>query len=108
MNNVLILLLTSILLLVIIIFLSSYIVGLAIPKVIKLLRNSNAIGLENAVPLVKIGLEKKSHMQRMFRMKDHKPNALTALITIGIVKRDEEGKVYLVEEILAKSKWGNM
>jgi hypothetical protein len=42
-------------------------------------------------------------MEGMFRGRDYKPYALTALMNAGVVKTTEDGKLYLSEEKLSAS-----
>lgn len=41
-------------------------------------------------------------LERMMRRRDYKPQALDALMQIGVVKVTEDGKLYLSEEKLAE------
>lgn len=79
-----------------------------IPKVIKILREHNAVGEEHAVAAKDMGLTPKPYMQRVLRTKDHKPRALQILIQLEIVKQNPDGTVYLSEEGLAKTKWSHL
>ena len=82
-------------------------IGRAVPKVIKIFRNRNAVGIKNAKSIEELGLQPKSMVERMMRLRDYKPRALDFLIQVGVVQMTEEGKVYLSEEMLANTRWRN-
>jgi hypothetical protein len=42
-------------------------------------------------------------LERMMRRRDYKPQALDALMQMGVVKVTEDGKLYLSEEKLAET-----
>ena len=79
----------------------------AVPRVIKIFRNGDAVGIRNAKSVEALGLQPKSIAERMMRLRDYKPRALDFLIQINVVQMTDEGKVYLSEEMLANTRWRN-
>lgn len=77
----------------------------AIPSVIKIFRQQNAIGIKNAKTIDELGLKSQNIMDKMWKWRNYKPDALKILISVNIVQMSEDGKLYLSEENLAASKW---
>ena len=75
------------------------------PKVVRILREHGATDAEHAVLAADMGLAEKTMWERAFRRRDFKPKALLAMIHLGVVRQDHDGKVYLCEEELAKTVW---
>ncbi len=75
----------------------------AIPQVIQMFRDNNAVGIKNAKTEEGLGFRRRNIMEGMFMPRDYKPRALTALIQAEIIQMTEDGKLYLSEEKLADS-----
>jgi hypothetical protein len=69
-------------------------------QVIKIFRAQNATENKNARTIDELGLRPPGMMERMMRRRDYKPQALNALMQVGVVKVTEDGKLYLSEEKL--------
>jgi hypothetical protein len=77
----------------------------AIHSVIRILRRSNAVTIQDAKTLEELGLDPKPFMQRAFKLRDYKPYALQILRNADIVQVSEDGRLYLDEGQLQTSKW---
>jgi len=75
----------------------------AIPQVIQMFRDNNAIGIKNAKAEEELGFKRRSLLDGVFMPRDYKPHALTTLIRMEIIQMTEDGKLYLSEEKLADS-----
>ncbi len=75
----------------------------AIPQVIKMFRDHNAIGIKNAKTEEELGFKRRSLLEGMLMPRDYKPHALTALIRMEIIQMTEDGKLYLAEDKLIDS-----
>ena len=75
----------------------------AIPQVIQMFRDHNAIGIKNAKAEEELGFKRRSMLEGMFMPRDYKPYALTALIRMEIIQMTEDGKLYLAEDKLIDS-----
>jgi hypothetical protein len=78
----------------------------AMRQVIDILRRNNAINMQNAKTVEELGLQPRSFMESMTRMRDYKPRALQVLVMSEVVNQTEDGKVYLSEEKLQETKLG--
>ena len=74
-----------------------------VPKVIRIFRESNAIGIRNAKTADELGLAPQGMLTQMFRGRDYKQYALTALMRAEIIQMTEDGELYLSEENLVES-----
>jgi len=83
-------------------------VARAVPKVIKIFRNHSAIGIKNAKTVQEMGLQPKGLIDKMMKPRDYKPRALELLIHINVVQMTEDGKVYLSDQELMKTRWSNL
>lgn len=90
------------------IFIPQFMLMRNIPKVIRIFREHNAVGGKNAKPIEELGLLPRTMFQRMFSRRDYKPQALQFLLRAAIVEMTEEGKVYLNEDNLYRTKWRNL
>jgi hypothetical protein len=72
-------------------------------QVIKIFRAQNATESKNARTIDDLGLRPPGMLERMMRRRDYKPQALNALMQVGVVKVTEDGKLYLSEEKLSES-----
>jgi hypothetical protein len=77
----------------------------AIPSVIRLFRQSKAVGIENAKTIEELGLKPKSMGQAIIRGQDYRMTALEVLKKAEVIQSTEDGKLYLSEEKLSNSKW---
>jgi len=77
--------------------------GRAIRQVIQIFRKHNAISVKNARTDSELGLRPLGILERMFRLRDYKPYALTVMIKAGVVQQTEDGRLYLSEEKLSAS-----
>ena len=83
-------------------FIPRWLTRRAARQVIKIFRESNAVDSKTARTVDELGLRPPGVLERMMRRRDYKPQALNAMIQVGIIKTTEDGKVYLSEEKLAE------
>ena len=83
-------------------FIPRWLVRRAARQVIRIFRDHNAIDSKTARTIDELGLRPPGMLERMMRRRDYKPQALNALIQVGIVKMTEDGRVYLSEDKLAE------
>ncbi len=107
MNEWLIIILLVVVLLIALFVLPQFFIARAMKKVIKIFRENNAIGVRHAKTAQELGLEPKGMIDRMMKPRDYKPRALEYLIGSNIVQMTEDGKLYLVEENLANTRFAN-
>ena len=108
MNDVLFIVLLVLLFIVVVLVVPQWMLSRNVPKVIRIFRQQNAVGEKNAKTIEELGLQPKSMFQRMFNRRDYKPQALQFLIRATIIEMTEEGKVYLNEATLMRTKWRNL
>ncbi len=108
MEDVLFIILMIILFILAFIFIPHFMLQRNIPRVIRTFREHNAVGEKNAKTIEELGLLPKSMFQRMLRRRDYKPQAFQFLLGTTIVEMTEEGKVYLDEDNLYRSKWRSL
>ena len=77
----------------------------SIRSVIRIFEQNNAVGVKGAKTIEELGLAPKPMLQRMFKTRDYKPQALQSLIRADIVQMTEDGKLYLSEESLTTTQW---
>jgi hypothetical protein len=75
----------------------------AIPQVIWLFLEHKAVGIESAMTVEDLGIKRRGVIENMFRRRDYKPYALSALMRVGVVQMTEDEKLYLSEEKLKES-----
>ena len=75
----------------------------AIRQVIQIFRKTNATSVKNAKTVGELGLRPLGFFDRILKLRDYKPYALTVMISAGVVRQTEDGKVYLSEEKLSAS-----
>jgi hypothetical protein len=90
-----------------ILFLPRYLVMRAVPHVIRMFRKAGAVGFANAKYPHEIGFKEKGMLERVMSRRDYKPAALQGMIKAEIIRTTPEGKLYLSEEALAKTRWGD-
>ena len=103
MNEVLIIILLIIIAIVAMIVLPQWRVKRAVPQVIRIFREYNAIGIKNAKTIDELGLKPRSMLEQMLKRRDYKQYALQALMRAEIIQMTEDGKLYLSEERLNES-----
>lgn len=69
-------------------------------QVIELFRANGATEPGSAVTAGALGLARQSMADRMFKVRDFRPDALTILGHVNVVKMTGEGKLYLSEDEL--------
>jgi hypothetical protein len=75
----------------------------AIPQVIRIFKEQNAVGIRNAKTLDELGLRPRGMVERMLKGRDYKQYAFSALMRAEIIQMTEDGRLYLSEERLAES-----
>ena len=105
MNEVLIIILLVIILLASMLFIPQWRLKRAIPQVVRIFREMNALDMKNAKTIDELGLRPKGMMEQMFKRRDYKQYALTVLMQTGIIQTTEDGKLYLSEEMLSESRF---
>ena len=105
MSGILILVLLAARFMLLMLVLPQLFIKRAIPSVIRIFRQHNAVGVRGAKTVDELGLNPKSYMERIGRLRDYKPRALQLLIRADIIQMTEDGKLYLSEENLALTKW---
>ncbi|MFC1915092.1 hypothetical protein ACFLW4_00105 [Chloroflexota bacterium] len=76
-----------------------------IPKVIRMFRERNAIGEKNARTMEELGLLTKPLYKRMFSRRDYKAQAMQFMIRTSLIEITEDGKLYINEDNLYRTKW---
>ncbi len=87
---------------------SQFLIYLAIRKVIKLFRRYKAVGPTSGRTRDELGLQPQSWFDRMMKMRDYRPQALQLLISMGVIKENEDGRLYLFQEKLITTRWKNL
>ena len=79
----------------------------AIPKVIQVFRQGNAVGKRSAKPMDELipRPPKRNLIKMMYAPHDYRLSALISLMKLNIVQKTEDGKLFLSEKDLAASKW---
>ena len=108
MNNVVIIVILLLVFLVVLFGLPSLLIAISVPKVIKIFRKKYAVGINNAKSVEELGLQPRSFIQRLMKMRDYKPRALEFLIQMNVVQVTEDGKVYLSEDMLSQTRWRHL
>jgi len=106
MNDVLIIVLLVVVLLLAAFVIPQFLARRAASQVIRIFRINNAIGIKSAKTLDELGLRPRGMLDNMLKPRDYKPRALQALISANIIQTTEDGKVYLSEESLIGTRWG--
>ena len=104
MNTVLVVVLMFGALILALIYIPRYLVGKAIRQIVALFRERKATNPANATTMEELGVIRGSPLDRMFKMRDYRPNALRVLQQADIIRVTETGKVYLSEEALKNSR----
>jgi hypothetical protein len=105
MNETTTLMLLTALTLIIIFVLPQIMLRRAISSVIRTFRQSKAVGAQNAKTIDELGLRPKSMIRAIFRGAQYKTTALLVLRNATVIESTENGKLYLSEENLSRSRW---
>ena len=73
----------------------------AVNQVIAIFERNNALNPSSAKTIDELGLQPRSFLEQMGRIRDFKPYALQALINAGVIKQTEDAKLYLSQDRLA-------
>lgn len=80
----------------------------AVPSVIKLLREHEALSEDKARSMEELGLVRKMFSMQRLGTRDYRPKAMQLLQQLEVVKADLGGNVYLDETQLAKTIWHHL
>ena len=105
MNETTALIVFAVLVFIIIFVLPQIMLRLAISSVLRTFRQNKAVGAENARTIDELGLRPKNLIQAIFRGTQYKTTALLVLRNARVIESTEEGKMYLSEENLSRSRW---
>jgi len=75
----------------------------AIRQVIRILREHNAVDIKNAKMVDELGLRPRRMLEGMFKGRDYKQYAVSALMKAEIIQTTEDGRLYLSEDKLIAS-----
>ena len=75
----------------------------AVRNVVLLLREHGAVTPETARTLEEVGIIRGNMMDRMFKLRDYRPQALRALVQASVVRATEDQRFYLSEDDLQRS-----
>ena len=75
----------------------------AIRQVIRIFRENNAVDARTAKTVQELGLGPRSMIEGLFRGRDYKQYALTALMKNDIINMTEGGRLYISEDKLRDS-----
>ena len=73
---------------------------------IKSLRENKATSITTARTLDELNLKPRSSFGKLNLLRDYNSYSLKMLVDEGIIKITEDGKLFLLEEKLELSKWG--
>jgi hypothetical protein len=85
------------------VYLSRFLIKKAMRDVVSVFRRRGALNPKGALTAEDLGLVKGRFTDRMFRVRDYKPDALRLLAQANVVKITEDGRLYLSEAELADS-----
>ena len=103
MNNIVIIVLVIILMLAALFILPQWRLRRAVRQVIRIFREHNAIGIKNARTIDELGLRPRRMLEGMFKGRDYKKYAVSALTKAEIILTTEDGRLYLSEDRLIAS-----
>ncbi len=69
----------------------------AIPRVIEIFYEHNALDFNSAKTLRELGLERKDFLQRLIRPRDYNQYALKVLIRTGVIRVIRDERLYILE-----------
>lgn len=109
-QDVLFILAAGILLLLAFLWIPQWMIKRNARKVIRIFRENNAIGIQNAKTMEELGIRQHSMLKtfqprELFGRRDWKTAALDFLIQSNVVMVTEEGKLYITETSLADAPW---
>jgi hypothetical protein len=84
-------------------YLSRFLLRKAVRDVVSLFRRQGATSPATAATLEELGLA-RSPFDRIFRLRDYRPTALRLLAQANIIRNAEEGRLYLSEDELKRSR----
>lgn len=105
-NSILLIALLAVLLLLAMFLVPQWRLRRAIRQVIRILREHHAIDSKNAKTVNELGLRPRSIIEGIFKGRDYRQYAITALMKAEIIKRTEDGRLYLLEDKLSASRLG--
>lgn len=85
------------------VYLSRFLIKKAMRDVVSVFRRRGALTPKGALTAEELGLVKGRFTDRMFRVRDYKPDALRLLAQANVVKMTEDGRLYLSEAELNES-----
>ena len=85
------------------VYLSRFLIKKAMRDVVAVFRRRGALDPKTALTGEDLGLVKAKLMDRMFKVRDYKPEALRLLAQAEVVKVTEDGRLYLSEAQLSDS-----
>jgi hypothetical protein len=100
---IILIVLIMVLLIAIAFFASNFMMRRAIKAVLKLLRDGQAFSAETAKTSDELGF-RKGNMFNFKLLRDYRPQALQLLMTANVIQTTEEGKLFLSEENLSKTR----
>ena len=103
MENIIFIALVVVLLLLALFIVPRWRVKRAAGQVIWIFREHNAVDVKNAKTIDELGLRPRGMMEGMFKGRDFKPYALSAMMKAEIVRGTEDGRLYLLEDKLIAS-----
>jgi hypothetical protein len=104
MTEILTALLVLALLVVGAIYLMRYLLSRALRNVVARFRAKGATSSATAITAAELGVVKPGVIDRMFRVRDYKPDALNMLVQADVVKLLEDDRLYLSEQALSDSR----
>jgi len=102
-NTILIIL--TVLVLIVVFVLPQIFMRRSVSSVIRVFRQKKAVSPENAMTVDELGLRPKSTAQAIFRGTQYKTTALLALRNARVIEITDDGKLYLSEENLSRSRY---
>ncbi len=102
-NTILIILM--VLVLIVVFVLPQIFMRRAVSSVIRVFRQKKAVSPQNAMTVDELGLRPKSMAQAIFRGTQYKTTALLALRNARVIEITDDGKLYLSEENLSRSRY---
>jgi hypothetical protein len=86
-------------------FLPRIFIKRAINQVIDIMRRNNAVNPKNAKTVEELGLQPRTMLEGMMRLRDYKPRALQYLMYSEIIQQADDDKIYLSEEKLQETRF---
>jgi len=108
LNDVLLIIAMAIILLLGLVFVPQLLIGRAVPHVIRIFRQKNAVGIKNAKFVDELGLKPQGFFDKMLKPRDYKPLAMQLLMKVNVIRMTEDGKLYLSDPDLAVTKWSKL